>query len=46
MIIQQMNFQNQPKVEISKGFGIGFIAFMTISVVGIYILKKSKESQE
>ena len=35
MINQQMNFKNKPTGEISKGFLIGFFAFLTIGFLGI-----------
>ena len=46
MIVQQMNFSNKPTGEISQKFVIGFLAFLTIGVVGIYLFKKSKDKKQ
>lgn len=46
MIVQQMNFSNKPTGEISQKFIIGFLAFLTIGVVGIYILKKVNDKNK
>jgi uncharacterized protein (UPF0333 family) len=46
MLVQQMNFNNKPTGEISKEFVIGFLAFLTIGIVGIYILKKSNDKNK
>jgi len=41
-----MNFNNKPTGEISQKFVIGFLAFLTIGVVGIYILKKVNDKKQ
>ena len=46
MIVKQMNLNNNPTGEISGKFVVGFLAFLTIGVVGIYILKKVNDKKQ
>ena len=46
MIVQQMNFNNKPTGEISKKFVIGFLAFLTIGFLGIYLIKRAKDKKQ
>ncbi len=45
MIVQQMNFSNKPTGEISGKFVVGFLAFLGLGLIGIYILKKSNDKK-
>ena len=46
MIVQQMNFNNKPTGEISGKFVIGFLAFLTIGILGIYLIKRAKDKKK
>ena len=46
MIVQQMNFSNKPTGEISQKFVIGFLAVLTIGIVGIYLVKKVNDKNK
>ena len=41
-----MNFNNKPTGEISKKFVIGFLAFLTIGFLGIYLIKRAKDKKQ
>jgi hypothetical protein len=46
MIVQQMNFNNKPTGEISGKFVVGFLTFLGLGLIGIYILKKSNDKKQ
>ena len=46
MIVQQMNFSNKPTGEISQKFVIGFVVFLMVGTLSIYLLKRYKDKKE
>jgi hypothetical protein len=45
MIIQH-NFNNKSKGEIDNKFVIGFVVFLMVGTLGIYLLKRYKDKKE
>jgi hypothetical protein len=43
MLVQQMSLNNKP-TPVSGKFVIGFLSVMALGILGIYILKKTKDT--
>ena len=45
MLVQQMSLNNKP-TPVSQKFVIGFLTFLGLGLIGIYILKKSSDKKQ